>query len=327
MKIDKPLLSICIMTYERPIGLRETLNSIVRQFDDDRVREQVEVVISDNGSDDKTLEVVRHFQDQFENIKHYRNKGNIGFVGNIINVVSRANGYYCWYMADDDVILNGAIAFVLNKMKDRAYDVVTIESTPLPQINDLATRREFLDKEAIEVNDPNDFYFKGYCQGGVSVLMFDRDRWLSCVDKDDILEHWFYYETILKILITSHKKSLYIRQPGVGTGQDCRWVKDGTELFTYVSSNVLLQRMIPMGFDRKRITRALKENSKSILIILLRAKGHGLKCNLANLRYIYRDLRGASVFRLALVFMIYFIPNPIVVMVRDLRKKIVSLAK
>ncbi|KKU76033.1 MAG: O antigen biosynthesis abequosyltransferase RfbV, partial [Candidatus Wolfebacteria bacterium GW2011_GWA1_47_6] len=311
MKSNKPLLSICLTTYKRPHGLQETLESIVRQFNDERVCEQVEVVISDNGDDDETAAIVRSFQERFENIRYFRNETNIGCNGNIFNAVTRANGYYCWYMADDDVIINGAIEFILDKIKDHQYDVVTIEATPIPQIADLTSRREFLSNEAIAVDDPNEFYFLGYCQGGFSVLMFNRDMWLSCADREDALEHWFYYETVLRVLIASHKKSLYIRQPGVATGQECQWVKGGTELFTYVSSNILLQRMSSFGFDKDRILHALGVNSKSIPIILLRAKGHGLQCTIANLRYIYDNLRGASIPYLLLVTMIYFVPNPV----------------
>ena len=68
MKSNKPLLSICLTTYKRPHGLQETLESIVRQFNDERVCEQVEVVISDNGDDDETAAIVRSFQERFENI-------------------------------------------------------------------------------------------------------------------------------------------------------------------------------------------------------------------------------------------------------------------
>jgi len=327
MENKKPLLSICVLTYERANGLRETLQSIVRQFDDPEVCECVEVVISDNASTDNTSDIVKNFQNRFSNIKYYRNDVNIGFDRNVLNVVEKATGSYCWYMADDDMILDGVLEAVLGRLQGGAYDVITVESTPIPRVHDLTKKVEFSPKSFVEVQDGGEFQFRGYCQGGVSVLMFNRDLWLSVVDKDDILEHWLYYETVLRALIASHKKKLYIQQPCVATGQDCRWAKGGNELFTFVNSNVLLQRMIGIGFDRKRVLWELRENSKSILIILLRAKGNGLPCTLANLNYIYNNLRGVSVLRLMLSTAIYFVPNWIVAMIRDARKKVVVLLK
>ena len=56
--MNKPLLSICIPTYNRAHYLKECLGSIVAQFDDRDVRDNVEVVVSDNASPDNTRELV-----------------------------------------------------------------------------------------------------------------------------------------------------------------------------------------------------------------------------------------------------------------------------
>ena len=48
--MNKPLLSICIPTYNRSYYLKECLDCIVCQFRDKEVCDQVEIVISDNAS-------------------------------------------------------------------------------------------------------------------------------------------------------------------------------------------------------------------------------------------------------------------------------------
>src|SRR3989304_4568740 len=101
---DKPLLSICIPTYNRAHYLKECLGSIVAQFGDPEICSSVEVVVTDNASPDKTREVVEEYQKKFKNIRYSRNNENLGVDRNVINVVEMASGVFGWYMGDDDVV-------------------------------------------------------------------------------------------------------------------------------------------------------------------------------------------------------------------------------
>src|SRR3989338_7717414 len=83
--MNKPLLSICIPTYNRAHYLKECLDSIVAQFNDSEVRDNVEVVVSDNASLDKTRELAEEYCRKFNNIKYFRNNENIGFDLNVAN--------------------------------------------------------------------------------------------------------------------------------------------------------------------------------------------------------------------------------------------------
>lgn len=85
----KPLVSICIPTYNRSSNLRKTIESIVIQ--QEFVDKKVEIVISDNASTDNTEEVGREYANKYENISYFRNKENIRDK-NFPLVLSRANG-------------------------------------------------------------------------------------------------------------------------------------------------------------------------------------------------------------------------------------------
>lgn len=77
MSSPTPLLSICIPTRNRAEALRRTLASICAQevFD---ATGAVEVVVSDNASDDATAEVVREFiQRHGDKVRYFRNAQNI----------------------------------------------------------------------------------------------------------------------------------------------------------------------------------------------------------------------------------------------------------
>lgn len=88
MENKKPLVSICIPTYNRCELLKKNINSIIcqKEFKDGLV----EVVISDNASDDDTEKVGRTFADKYPNIKYFRNKENCR--ENFQLVLGRATG-------------------------------------------------------------------------------------------------------------------------------------------------------------------------------------------------------------------------------------------
>ena len=73
--MDKPLLSICIPTYNRSEYLKRSIESIICQKE--FLEGKVEIVVSDNTSEDDTGSVVKAYCDQFDNVYYYRNTENI----------------------------------------------------------------------------------------------------------------------------------------------------------------------------------------------------------------------------------------------------------
>jgi glycosyltransferase involved in cell wall biosynthesis len=317
-----PTLSICIPTYKRAHYLDECLNSIIIQLNrNQELQDEVEVVISDNASPDNTKEIAEKYRAQFTHFTYTKNETNVGFDMNVYNVVKHAKGKYCWYLGDDDVIVNGAIDFIYNNLKDDAYDIVTVGSEHMSAHNDYKPFREFSFEEAEVVEDYNQFYFKNYCEGAFSVLIFNREKWMSYVDPKHFLTYWLYYEVVAQVLKNTDRKMLRVHESVILTGQDCAWSHDGTELFTYMNSNSLMEIMIRIGFDKEKLERLLNQNHKRIVIILLRAKGHGLKCNLTNLKKIYTNMNRAGFLNLAAATLVYFIPNKLIILARDLNKR------
>ncbi|MCX5793632.1 MAG: glycosyltransferase family 2 protein [Elusimicrobia bacterium] len=105
--MEKLLLSICIPTYNREKYLRETLSNVLGQIAELAVPAAVEVVVSDNASQDGTAEVVRSFRSA--NLVTGRNPANLGGALNLNKVIDMAKGEYCWLMGDDDLIHPGAV--------------------------------------------------------------------------------------------------------------------------------------------------------------------------------------------------------------------------
>lgn len=318
------LLSVCIPTYNRSGYLRRALESIAVQLaDNEDLLNKVEVVVSDNCSTDDTAEAAKSFESKIKNLTYTKNATNVGFDMNSYNVVSKASGKYCWYLGDDDMIANGGIELMCKTIENDEYDFIGVNTKPEEDNKDYLNKKDLDIKTNIIVDEFNDYYFKGYCQGGVSALAFNRQAWLNESNVNDFLQHWLYYETVLKILVSTKKKLVFIDEKVVLTGQDCRWAENGTELFTFTNSNILLEKMIIFGFDKTRIEAELQKNTQKILIILLRAKSNNLKCNFKNLAYVRKNLKRLSLPYFIIVAIVFFIPNPIIKVIKKVKKLIV----
>ncbi len=107
-------LSICIPTYNRSEYLRECLTSIVTSANGHE--RNIEIVISDNASEDNTAAIVKEFQKRVPYIRYHRNPNNIGGELNFRFVASLAIAEFVWVFGDDDKMELNAISTVLEKI-------------------------------------------------------------------------------------------------------------------------------------------------------------------------------------------------------------------
>ena len=92
----RPLLSICIPTFNRGNILNDVLNNYVNnpQFDN-----EVEIVISDNASTDITEEICMRYAEKYPNVRYYKNKENLNNK-NFPIVLDLAEGEYLKLLND-----------------------------------------------------------------------------------------------------------------------------------------------------------------------------------------------------------------------------------
>lgn len=89
MKKEQPLLSICIPTYNRCQYLKKSIDSIVAQ--NEFIDGIVEVIISDNASNDDTKKIGKKYAQKYKNIHYFCNEKNIRDE-NFPLALSRGNG-------------------------------------------------------------------------------------------------------------------------------------------------------------------------------------------------------------------------------------------
>ena len=116
--MNRPVLSICIPTYNRANALKKHLQRLVclDGFDD-----EVEIVISDNASTDDTESVGKQFASDYSNIKYFRNKENVRD-SNFPIVLGHATGEYLKLMNDCCNWEEDGLIYMKEKVKEHLED-------------------------------------------------------------------------------------------------------------------------------------------------------------------------------------------------------------
>lgn len=118
----KPLLSICIPTYNRSKFLRVMLQALLPQVAE--CNHEVEVWVLDNASTDETQEVINKSK-AIVSFKSIRNEKNLGPLRNILRGPTElAGGKFVWILGDHNLMVPGALKNVLcNLDRNHSLDV------------------------------------------------------------------------------------------------------------------------------------------------------------------------------------------------------------
>lgn len=214
----RPLLSICIPSYNRAHCLPDLLHSIVKQYD-----ERVEIVICDNGSWDATEEVVHQWQKEYPRITYERFIKNVGPDRCFLKSVEMGSGTFCWLMGDDDIIEPGG----LNKVLD-SLDVSLTGITVNRAAYDLSLQKRWMepsqgrDQDRLFQEADSCFSSLFVLFGFLSAQIVKRSLWLSVVEEEDVSLYFNAYVLIYIIgrMIQKDPRWLYIHTPCVGWRSD-----------------------------------------------------------------------------------------------------------
>jgi abequosyltransferase len=108
--LKRKLFSICVPAYNRVKHLRPLLDSILAQDFKD-----FEIVICEDFSPEREQisAVIREYQLKHPAvISYYENQVNLGYDGNIRNLVEKASGEFCFFLGNDDLMCHGSLSEV-----------------------------------------------------------------------------------------------------------------------------------------------------------------------------------------------------------------------
>jgi glycosyltransferase involved in cell wall biosynthesis len=244
----KPLLSICIPTYNRSKLLKINLLSILSQMAG--LEEDVEVIVSDNSSTDDTPQVVEWAR-QFGAFRYHRQEKNIGGGPNFYYCSNQlAHGEYCWLIGDDDFVRKGAIERLVRLMKvhpevDLFFtNLMHIDIEELGRYEEPVSSAQFRDDLKREGKNGKEQLLDSFDQlvdpkvSGVSMCalqtsIFRRDLWVEeskhvmTSDADFSNVQTTYPHAVILARTMRNRKVFYIGDPLLVVGDGARgWEKE-----------------------------------------------------------------------------------------------------
>ena len=108
------MISVCMAAYNGEQYILAQLESILRQLGPDD-----EVVISDDGSKDRTKEIIESIHDS--RIHYIVNQGKHGFTRNFENALRHARGDYIFLSDQDDIWLENKVSIVMDALQSADF--------------------------------------------------------------------------------------------------------------------------------------------------------------------------------------------------------------
>ena len=112
MDEKKPLVSVLMTVYNREKYIAEAIESVLAS-----TYKNFELIIVDDCSTDKSVEIAKKYEANHERIKVYINENNLGDYPNRNQAASYAKGKYIKYLDSDDLIYPHGLEVMVNIME------------------------------------------------------------------------------------------------------------------------------------------------------------------------------------------------------------------
>lgn len=111
--MQEPLISVALCTYNGEKFLSEQMDSILTQ-----TYKNLEIIIVDDCSVDKTINIISVYAEKDKRIKLFRNEANLGFNKNFEKALSLTSGDYIAISDQDDIWLPQKLQQLLDNIKN-----------------------------------------------------------------------------------------------------------------------------------------------------------------------------------------------------------------
>ncbi len=121
--IEKPLVSVLMTAYNREKYISEAIESVVNS-----AYQNWELIIIDDCSKDKTVEIARSYEEKDRRIKVYVNEKNLGDYPNRNMAAGYARGKYIKYLDSDDLMYPHTLdvmVLAMEQFPDAALGIIT----------------------------------------------------------------------------------------------------------------------------------------------------------------------------------------------------------
>jgi len=112
------ILTIGIPTWNRCELLKDLLDQLTLQIVKYKLEDNIEVLVSNNGSEDDTESLVNSYQKKYSFISYNNNGTNIGAKENVLRAMELASGKFWMMLGDDDRIHDDCLTGLTNLLEN-----------------------------------------------------------------------------------------------------------------------------------------------------------------------------------------------------------------
>lgn len=195
-------ISALVPVYNLEKYIDECLESLIKQI----TNFDYEIVVVDDGSTDKSWEIICEYSHKHSELKAYRNPNNIGLAKTQKRLLSECSGDFLAYIDGDDIALPGkiqALAEYLSTNPDCAltYHEAEIFDSDTGDLKGLYSKDYYNAKYIPERATVDDLVVYGWFANASSVAFRRHDRLLEAIDErcQIILDHPWHILNVLFI--------------------------------------------------------------------------------------------------------------------------------
>ncbi len=207
-----PLLTIGVPIYNGEETVEQTLQSIliaIKKID----QKKIEILISDNCSDDRTVSKIKNFIKKNDLIiKININDSNLGYDKNIDKIVEESNSPYVWFLGCGEKISPSSLEIILKKInKNKDLTNLVLNFNIYNELDKKFTNNELKLSQDIIISGEKNFSLNRY-SSVVSANIVSKVKWLEATKYSLIVEGWCHVERIAEMIIKKNSSSLLIKE-------------------------------------------------------------------------------------------------------------------
>lgn len=200
--MNSKLLSIIIPTFNGGKFLQENLHTLIPMMKSES--NNVELIISNNASEDNTDEIVQNALNEYQQIIYIKRPVNIGSMNNFSEAIKVSHGKYILLLGDDDVLIPGFTNIIL----DMLIKYPTVSLIHWNRIDyKMKTEKSSLFNDNTDIRgfyyekDFGDFLKNHPTMDSMSTVIFKRECWY--IGEEYLKDTYYGYTWYSRILFGS----------------------------------------------------------------------------------------------------------------------------
>lgn len=210
--IKKTLLTIGIPIFNGEKAIEQTLQSILDAKK--RIKEDsIEILISDNCSDDKTIFKIKNFMKRNGLLININiNSSNLGYDKNVDKIVEQSNSPFVWFLGCGERIAPDSIRIITEEIQNNMdLTNIVLNFDIYNESNKKFSRKELKLDENIFIFGGENFSLERY-SSAMSANIVSKTKWLEASNNSLHVEGWCHVERISEMILKKNSASLVIKE-------------------------------------------------------------------------------------------------------------------